>query len=184
MQEISIIMKAKHFALEAHKDRTRKSIWGFERPQAHHLQEVADLVWGSGGTDIEVAAAWLHDVVEDTPTTIEDIKNMFGNEVSEIVDGLTDKSDIEKLQISERKPIQAERVKTKSDSVKRIKICDQTSNMRGVRNDPKENWNLDIRKEYTKGTKMVGDNCKGVNSVLDALFDAEYAKSAEFFGLL
>ncbi|MBC7982074.1 bifunctional (p)ppGpp synthetase/guanosine-3',5'-bis(diphosphate) 3'-pyrophosphohydrolase, partial [Candidatus Parcubacteria bacterium] len=182
-QEINIIMKAKHFALEAHKERKRMSIWGFERPQSHHLQEVADLVWASGGTDIEVAAAWLHDVVEDSPTTVEDIKYIFGNEIAEIVDGLTDKSDIEKLPISERKPIQAERVKTKSDSVKRIKICDQMSNMRGVRNDPKESWSIEIRKEYTIGTKMVGDNCKGVSPVLDELFDAEYRKSAEFFRL-
>lgn len=176
-------MKAKHFALEAHKERKRLSIWGFERPQSHHLQEVADLVWCSGGTDVEIAAAWLHDVVEDTPNTIEDIRNMFGNEVADMVDGLTDKDDIKDLPLAKRKPIQAERVKTKSDSIKRIKICDQTSNMRGVRNDPKENWSVDIRKEYTKGTKMVGDQCKGVSSVLDNLFDAEYRKSAEFFGL-
>ncbi|MBC7981848.1 bifunctional (p)ppGpp synthetase/guanosine-3',5'-bis(diphosphate) 3'-pyrophosphohydrolase [Candidatus Parcubacteria bacterium] len=183
MQDKNIIMKAKQFALEAHKERTRLSIWGFERPQAHHLQEVADLVWASGGSDIEVAAAWLHDTVEDTPTTIDDIKDMFGNEIAEIVDGLTDKDDIKDLPNIERKPIQAERIKTKSNSIKRIKISDQTSNMRGMRNDPKANWDLDLRTDYTRGAKLIADQCKGISSTLDTLFDEEYKKSAEFFGL-
>ncbi len=183
MQEKNIIVTAKQYTLEVHKEIRFTTIWGESRAQIQHLQEVADLVWASGGSDVEVASAWLHDIVEDTPITLEDITREFGDEIAHIVDGLTDKDDIAKLPTTERKAIQAERVKVKSDSIKRIKIADQTSNIRAVRNDPNEKWSLDNRKNYTIGAKLIADNCKGVSSVLDGLFDEEYKKSAEFFGL-
>src|ERR1035437_3050677 len=129
MSKINIIYLAEEFARKAHvTDDVGKSIHGVIRMRVVHLQEVADLVWASGGSDTEIAAAWLHDSVEDTGTTLLDIKREFGEEVELIVEGLTDLDEFEDLPLAERKKKQAERVKFESDSVKRVKIADQTSN--------------------------------------------------------
>ncbi len=103
----TLVEKAKRFAKEAHKNHTEKD--ELKTPYFFHLQRVARLVQLSGGTDEEIAAAWLHDTVEDTSVTLEDIKRGFGENVAEIVDGLTDLPGWENLPITERKTIQAER---------------------------------------------------------------------------
>lgn len=79
-------MRARNFALAAHADQTRK--WTGE-PYIVHPQAVAKMVRAVGGSPVMVAAAWLHDVVEDTPATIPQILDMFGADVADIVFQLT-----------------------------------------------------------------------------------------------
>lgn len=177
------IIKVRKFAREAHKDIIINTVSGDARPHIEHLQEVADIVWASGGSELEIISAWLHDSVEDTSVTMEDIKKEFGTSVMEIVHGLTDPKELKGLSNAERKPKQAERVRHESDSVKRIKIADQISNIRFVTTDPKPEWSLEGNKNYIIGAKLIADECKGISVVLDTLFDSEYKKSAEFFGL-
>jgi (p)ppGpp synthase/HD superfamily hydrolase len=181
MNNSNIISSAKRFAREAHKEIIITTVSGDKRPQVEHLQEVADLVWVSGGNDIEIAAAWLHDSVEDTAVTLEDIEKNFGKEITAIVYGLTDLDEIKNLPTNERKAKQAERVKDENESVKRIKIADQTSNIRFVTTDPKETWSFEGNRNYAIGAKQIADNCKGISPVLDELFDREYRKAAEHF---
>lgn len=176
-----IIIDARRFAREAHKEIIITTVSGDVRCQIEHLQEVADLVWASGGSDIEIAAAWLHDSVEDTSVTLKDIEEQFGKEVAEIVHGLTDSKELKGLSNAERKPKQAERVKNESSSVKRIKIADQTSNIRFFTTDPKPKWTFEEKRDYVIGAKMIADECKGVSTILDELFESEYKKSADFF---
>lgn len=176
-----IIIKARSFARTAHKHITITTVSGDVRQQIEHLQEVADLVWASGGTDAEIAAAWLHDSLEDTSVTLIDIENEFGAEVMETVKGLTDADDLSGLSNAERKPKQAERIKDKNQSVKRIKIADQISNIRFVTTDPKQKWSFESNKDYIVGAKLITDQCRGISNVLDELFDVEYKKSVEYF---
>jgi guanosine-3',5'-bis(diphosphate) 3'-pyrophosphohydrolase len=61
-------------------------------PYATHLQAVAELVADAGGTQAMIAAAWLHDVVENTACTIDDLRDGFGETVATYVDWLTDPS--------------------------------------------------------------------------------------------
>jgi guanosine-3',5'-bis(diphosphate) 3'-pyrophosphohydrolase len=99
---------AHHFAAHAHRNHVRND--SAKTPYIHHLTEVADLVTQSGGSDQEIAAAWLHDTVEDTDTTIEDIRREFGDEIAHVVEGVTDLKEWLPLPLSERKAKQAERV--------------------------------------------------------------------------
>jgi hypothetical protein len=92
MQDMTdLIGRARQFASDAHRNvgQLRKYTG---QPYEEHLRSVADMV-GAITDDAEmIAAAWLHDVVEDTPTTIEDIERAFGPGVRELVDALTDVS--------------------------------------------------------------------------------------------
>lgn len=177
----NIILKARLYARSAHSHISMETVSGDIRPHIEHLQEVADLVWASGGSDIEIAAAFLHDSVEDTSTTIEDIEKHFGKEIARIVDELTDKPDLAELRNLERKTKQAERMVTKSQNAKRIKIADQTSNIRMIATDPKKTWSVENNRNYVIGAKMIADHCKGISPTLDELFDSECRKAAMHF---
>lgn len=172
----NVIIRAKRFARDAHAGMYVDTISGDKKPQLEHLQEVADLVWASGGTDDEVAAAWLHDSVEDTSVTIHDIKEQFGEIISMIVEDLSDTDEIKDLPILERKRKQSEHITTKSNSAKIIKIADQTSNIRLMYLDPIVTWSVDDIRDYVIGAKMIVDGCKGVNPLLEELFEKEFLK--------
>lgn len=175
------IIKARRFAREAHKPISITTVSGDIRPHVEHLQEVADLVWATGGSDIEIAAAWLHDSVEDTSTTIDDIKTQFGEEIAALVYGLTDLDEYKGLASPERKQKQADRVKNENESVRKIKLADQISNMRFITTDPKSTWLPEDNRKYIIGIKQVADECKKINHQLDELFDTEYAKTVAYF---
>ncbi len=173
MNENNLVQRAREFAARVHTGQFHNHAKTI--PYIAHPEEVAGLVIKSGGTDVEIAAAWLHDVVEDTPVTIEDIRKEFGNEVAEIVNGLTDFPEIEKLPIVERKAKQAERVLGESVSVRLVKLADQTSNVRvaGLGNE----FNMDLKesREYIAGAKRIADNCRGISEYLDGFFLEIYA---------
>lgn len=176
MASSQLVNSARDFALEAHKGLIRPN--KAQEPYSTHLEEVAGLVEQSGGSEEEVAAAWLHDTVEDTGTTLDTIRERFGDLVATIVDGLTDKPDLTGMPTLERKRLQAERVREKSHSVKRVKIADQTSNLRSVAVDPPVKWDEQKCKDYIAGAKLIVDECKGVSPYLDAEFQAAYEKSS------
>ena len=176
-QASNLVPRATEYARKAHEGMGFITVSGYDRPQTEHLQEVADLVWASGGTDIEVAAAWLHDSVEDTATTLEDIQAKFGDEVAKLVHELTDPEEIRELPTAERKQKQAERICTESESARKIKLADQTSNVRCLTVNPKEvAWTVEGRRNYALGAKAIAEQCMGINSMLDAVFNREYTK--------
>ena len=117
-------------------------------PAIHHIAEVATWTEKFGGTPDMIAAAWLHDIVEDTDITIDDINKIFGDNIGKIVDGLTDPDEFSSLKLSERKSKQADRLKRKDRTVKIIKICDQLSNVLRVTNDPPTDWDNAKKIEY------------------------------------
>jgi (p)ppGpp synthase/HD superfamily hydrolase len=180
---INLVPRASQYARKAHEGMGFISVGGHDRPQTEHLQEVADLVWTSGGSDIEIAAAWLHDSVEDTVVTMDDIMNEFGDEVAALVHELTDPDELKHLPTTERKQKQAERISNESEGTRRIKLADQTSNVRCVTVDPKAEWTLEGCRNYAIGAKKIADKCKGLNSILDDAFDREYARAQEVLGI-
>jgi len=133
-------------------------------------------VWASGGTDDEIIAAWLHDSVEDTGVTLDEIEKNFGKEVRQIVAGLTDPPSFKVMPLQERKPKQAERLRSESKSVHRIKIADQTSNVKHLATDPINNMTPLECYHYIRGAKLLADECRGVSPMLDELFDRMYQK--------
>ncbi len=163
------ISRAQEYALKKHGHLFRTTIEGIKRPQMLHLQEVADLVWISGGTEDEIIAAWLHDAVEDTDTTLSDIELEFGKEVAALVDGLTDPEHFAPLPLSERKSLQAERL--------------QTSNVKFLATDPSDSMTPEECAEYIRGAKLLADQCFGISPLLDKIFMQEYEKGALRYGL-
>lgn len=167
----ALIEKAKKLATERH---AHLHLYNAARtPAIHHIAEVARLVKENGGTEGMICAAWLHDIVEDTGITIENIEEWFSPEIAILVDGLTDPEHFTDLPLIERKRLQAERLKEKSDAVKRIKICDQLSNTLRVLNDPPTDWDSATNLAYIVGAKHVSDVCQGLCPALDkAMTDA------------
>ena len=135
-KKVDIITKAFNFAKQAHKGVRRLS----GEPYIMHPIAVAQIACeevGLGSTSI--CAALLHDVVEDTDYTTEDISNIFGPKVAQIVDGLTK---ISGGIFGEQASAQAENFKklllTMSDDIRviLIKICDRLHNMRTLQSQP------------------------------------------------
>ena len=175
MQDKELVEKAKNFAFRAHEGHLRND--KNNDPYIVHPEEVADLVSKSGGSAQEVAAAWLHDTVEDTPTTIEDIRREFGEEVADIVHGLTDLPEFEGLPLAERKAKQAERVRNEGISVRRIKLADQSSNVKAVGSGIFLDMPPEKAKVYVSGAKSIADHCKGISDFLDELFEERYKEA-------
>ena len=124
-----MIEKAYRMANEAHKDARRRS----GEPYICHPLAVARLVLDLGMDTESIAAALLHDVVEDTPITIEEVKSAFGAEVALLVDGVTK---LTKIQFSSIEEQQAENLRkmllamSQDVRVMIIKLCDRLHNMR------------------------------------------------------
>ena len=126
---MDMIEKAYRMANEAHKDARRRS----GEPYICHPLAVARLVLDLGMDSESIAAALLHDVVEDTPITIDEVKSAFGAEVALLVDGVTK---LTKIQFSSIEEQQAENLRkmllamSQDVRVMIIKLCDRLHNMR------------------------------------------------------
>lgn len=162
-----LIARAEAFARIRHAGQLRK---GAKRePYIIHLEEVADLVRKWGGSEVGVAAAWLHDTVEDCPpTSLEELKMNFGNDVAEIVAELTDNKSLPKNQ---RKRLQVINASKKSASACLVKLADKASNVAAISNSPPADWSLKRRLEYIAWAK----------SVVDGLQHKPAAAEGEFF---
>ncbi len=173
---MDIIQKAKEFAEKAHKDHFAHFNNNRKFPYVMHLEEVAELVKNAGGNDEEIASTWLHDTIEATETTIEDIEKEFGKNITEIVFGLTDLPEFINLPLEERKIKQAERVAKESNSIKKVKLADQTSNVRRIA-EGKPNWTKEQHIIYINGAKKIAEVCKEVSPEMYKIFEKYYEES-------
>jgi (p)ppGpp synthase/HD superfamily hydrolase len=131
---MSVIAKAKLLAEFAHFDQKRKYTG---EPYFNHCEEVAWLTAVFGGSDNMVAAAYLHDVVEDTPITNEQINEWFGSDISNLVYWLTDISLPHDGNRAARKLIDRQHTAKASIDAQFIKCADIISNTKSiVEHDP------------------------------------------------
>lgn len=132
-----LLQGAKRFATEAHRriDQRRKYT---DRPYETHLKAVAEIVRSVAGDPEMRAAAWLHDVLEDTPATAEEVERAFGTGVAGLVVELTDVSRPSDGNRAVRKAIDRRHLARASDRAKTIKLADVIDNCTDiVRNDPR-----------------------------------------------
>ncbi|MHA6278877.1 HD domain-containing protein [Salinimicrobium sp. CAU 1759] len=129
--------EALEFATKAHGDQMRKYS---EEPYIEHPKRVAEIVRTVPHTSEMICAAYLHDVVEDTPVEIEEIQQKFGKKVADLVQELTDeymKVHYPHLNRRARKDKEVERQATISKEAKTIKLADVIDNTPDiVKNDP------------------------------------------------
>ena len=165
---IATLLKALHFAAHKHRDQRRKDIEA--SPYINHPIEVAEVLARVGGvTDVvTLQGAILHDTIEDTRTTPEELEAAFGAEVRRVVEEVTDDKRLPK---AERKRRQVEHAPQLSVRAKQIKIADKISNVRGVTEAPPADWPLERRQEYLNWTEQVVAGCRGCNAALEACYD-------------
>ena len=138
-----IILGAKKFAQEKHKNQKRKD---GVTPYSDHLEGVVNRLKNLGVTDKDVlCAAWLHDIIEDTDVTFDQINERFGREVAVIVLSLTKDQNILK---KDREVQYINQLKDASFQTKIIKLCDISANLKDLANAPisKTQKNKQIKK--------------------------------------
>ena len=123
------LQEALEFATEAHGDQKRKYTG---EPYITHPIAVMEIVREVPHTDEMLIAAVLHDTVEDTPVTIEDIKTKFGTKVAELVDGLTDVSRPEHGNRKTRKALDRAHLAKQNAEVQTIKLADLIHNTMSI----------------------------------------------------
>jgi (p)ppGpp synthase/HD superfamily hydrolase len=129
---VELVLKARTFATAAHAAVAQLRKYTNE-PYIVHPAEVAGIVESVEGATFEmIAAAWLHDVVEDTGVTIEVIKAEFGEEVAELVGWLTDVSRPEQGNRATRKAIDRAHTAVAPAAAQTIKLADLISNTRSI----------------------------------------------------
>jgi (p)ppGpp synthase/HD superfamily hydrolase len=126
MIQVNKIHLAIEFASEAHKKQYRK---GTDRPYIVHPMEVLLLLTEMQATEVVKIAGVLHDTVEDTELTLEDIEKYFGEQVAEYVSFVTE--DKSKTWV-ERKKRAIEKTKDASIDLKKLKLADKLSNIRSI----------------------------------------------------
>lgn len=128
---MTVFEKAKIFATAAHAAVAQLRKYTGE-PYIVHPAEVVSIVMTVPHTDEMLAAAWLHDVVEDTGVTIETIRAEFGEEVAELVGWLTDVSRPEQGNRATRKAIDRAHTAMAPAAAQTIKLADLISNSRSI----------------------------------------------------
>lgn len=168
MSEFPKLIQAIYFAAKKHRNHKRKG--ADNEPYINHPLEILNLLVNVGGiTDTNtLIAAVLHDTVEDTDTTNEEIAEKFGREVSEIVMELTDDKSLPK---AVRKEKQVEHAPHLTFAAKQIKICDKISNIRDISENPPDGWSEDRRLEYIDWGERVIAGVRGTNPNLEKHFD-------------
>lgn len=170
-----MILKSLEFAASRHRKQFRKG--EDKSPYINHPIQVASLLANEGGEKepVLLIAAILHDVVEDTVDTpdekqelINQIRELFGEQVLFLVLEVTDDKSLEK---QERKRLQVEQVPHKSDNAKKLKIADKIMNVRDITNNPPTWWTLQRILEYFNWAEKVVEGLRGVNSKLENMFD-------------
>ncbi len=172
--EFKLLITALDFAANKHRNQRRKN--ADASPYINHPISLANILCNEADvTDMNViCAALLHDTVEDTETTKEELVLEFGQNICDIVMEVTDDKTIQDKY--QRKQLQVEHAAHISTSAKLVKLADKISNLRDVANDPPADWGLERRREYFDWAKKVIDQLRGVHPELEALFDQVYSK--------
>jgi len=176
--KIPALMAATMFAADKHRDQKRKDPQG--TPYINHPIMVVNLMANVGGiTDVEaLQAAMLHDTVEDTNTTPDELEERFSYAVRSLVMEVTDDKNLSK---QERKWLQIEHSPHLSARAKLIKIADKIANVSDLIVSPPSDWDDDRKTEYLNWSQRVVKGCRGLNEQLEALFDARMAEARSAF---
>ena len=166
--EISKLIQAINFAAKKHSRQKRKG--ADEQPYINHPLEVLNILVNVGKIedyDVLIAAV-LHDTIEDTKTSAEEITELFGADVCGYVLEVTDDKSLLK---AERKQLQIEHAPHLTNGAKYIKLADKISNIRDVSENPPDGWSDERRLKYIEWGEKVIAGLRGVNANLEKYFD-------------
>jgi guanosine-3',5'-bis(diphosphate) 3'-pyrophosphohydrolase len=165
------LIKALAFAADKHRNQRRKD--ADASPYINHPIALADVLANEAGIEDErvLVAAILHDTIEDTEATEQEVVRHFGQEVADIVCEVTDDKALPK---AERKRLQVEHAPTLSRRAKLVKLADKIANLRDIASSPPKDWPLERRQEYFDWAKAVVEGVRGVHPELERIFDEAY----------
>ncbi len=165
------VFKALDFAADKHKKQKRKG--KNEIPFINHPIMVAQVLVEHGAVHdpVTLIGAILHDTIEDTATSREEIVERFGKEVLDLV---LEVSDDKSLCKADRKEQQVLTASSKSDRAKNLKIADKVCNVLDMVRYPPD-WSLSRKLEYVEWSEAVVDGLRGVNAALEQHFDETVA---------
>ncbi len=168
--ELNLLIKAVSFAAHKHKDQRRKDKEA--SPYINHPIGLAEVLVDVGNvSDVNtICAALLHDTVEDTETTPEELTEIFGAEICKIVMEVTDDKSLGK---DERKQAQIDHAMHLSREARAVKLADKICNLGDVSSFPPD-WPLGRRQQYFDWARNVIDGLRGDWSELEAEFDRRY----------
>lgn len=172
--DLDLVMISAAIQFAAHKHRKQRRKDRAQTPYINHPLQVFDLLVRIGGirdTYILVAAI-LHDTIEDTETTADEIRELFGDVVLGYVLEL---SDDKTLSQADRKRLQVENASHKSYGAKLIKTGDKISNTGELDTNPPMGWDIARRLGYIDWAEQVIAGLRGTNAALEAHFDARIA---------
>jgi GTP diphosphokinase / guanosine-3',5'-bis(diphosphate) 3'-diphosphatase len=177
---VGLILKALNFAAGKHNDQRRKD--SQSSPYINHLIGVAETLWSVGHVRDEtlLVAAILHDTIEDTNTTAEEIRAEFGVEVLSLVLEVTDDKSLPK---QTRKQLQVEHAPHKSDKAKLLKIADKINNIRDIIKSPPADWSMERKQEYLSWSERVVAGLRGVSPRLESHYDELLAEGKRSLGM-
>ena len=168
-------IKAVAFAAEKHKNQRRKDAQA--SPYINHPIALANVLANEGdiaNQDVLIGAL-LHDTIEDTETTPEELKAIFGEKIASIVMELTDDKNLPKAQ---RKALQIEHAAHASMEAKLVKLADKICNLRDMLSAPPQDWTLQRKRDYFTWAGEVVAGLRGSNSKLEKIFDGLMEKGA------
>ena len=170
--DIGLVIRAVEFAAKKHRMQRRKD--GDASPYINHPIAIMHVLCIDGGISEPaiLAAAALHDTIEDTETTEEELRVAFGDRIAELVVEMTDEKSLPK---EERKRLQIEHAHQMSREGALVKLADKICNLRDVAANPPATWSLDRRIEYFNWARAVVNGLPTVSAKLLALFEAAYA---------
>jgi guanosine-3',5'-bis(diphosphate) 3'-pyrophosphohydrolase len=165
---MGLVLRAARFAAWKHRDQRRKGRGAV--PYINHPLDLAYVLWFEGAvTDPEIlAAALLHDTLEDTQTTLQELQGEFGERVAGIVMEVTDEPTIN---WRARKKLQVSRGRLASLEAKQVKLADKICNLRSMVSSPPNGWTVERQRAYFDWSKEVVDQLRGANPELEQRFD-------------
>ncbi len=170
---LSLLCEATKFASEKHRLQIRKN--SRNTPYYSHPSHVALILQHVGVNDLNVViAGLLHDTIEDTNTTFEELASVFGKDIADIVVECTDDK---KLDPVERKKLQIIHANTVSTNAKLVKLADKYSNLSDLLISPPSDWSKNRINGYWQWSFAVVSKLKLVNEKFDELFEKLFKDS-------
>ena len=170
------IVKAAQFAAEKHKNQRRKD--ADASPYINHPLALASVLAVEGGIENPdvICAALLHDTIEDTKTSAEELEAIFGGKVTGIVMEVTDNKNLDK---AVRKEEQVRHAPHISAEAKLVKLADKICNLRDILASPPSDWSAERKRAYFEWAARVVAGLRGVHPGLEAVFDGLLARQSE-----
>lgn len=173
---VAMILKAAQFAAVKHRDQRRKD--ENASPYINHPLALANVLAVEGGVENSeiICAALLHDTIEDTKTTAEELTAIFGDKVTGIVLEVTDDKNLDK---AVRKEEQVRHAPHISHEAKLVKLADKICNLRDILASPPADWSADRKREYFDWAARVVAGLRGAHPALEAVFDGLRGRQSE-----